>query len=106
MYQDQAFQSLTQRTIMQTIHEDKLMPLFAQITAAVFKRGLEHARQDDPHSYSVAAKWIDKPGCRFELRIDMGRPGEPLTTRGLIVDGNGEALVEVFTVAARVVGNA
>lgn len=86
---------------MNQAHEDNLMPLFAQLTAAVFQRGLDYARNDDPNNLAVASKWIDKPGCSFELRIAMGRRGDPLTTRGLIVDGDGEALVEIFTIIAK-----
>jgi hypothetical protein len=84
---------------MDLTHEDKLMPLFVQLSAAVLERGLNFSRHDDPHGYASAIKWIDTPapGCHFELRVDLGRTGEQVTTRGVITDAGGDALAELFS---------
>jgi hypothetical protein len=81
-------------------HEEKLLPLFGQIVAAVMQRGLTYAQRDDPHTFGSAAHWMATPGNRFQLRIDWSEDGAALTTRGLVVDSAGDALVEVFTISA------
>lgn len=79
--------------------EDRLLTLYAQLTAAVMKHGMEHARRDDPHTFKRASQWLAAGGGRVQLRIDVELSGE-LTVHGLIADPDGEAVCEVFTLAA------
>ena len=81
-------------------HENRLLNLWAQLGAAMMQRGLDHARQDDPHALVVAAKWLQAGGNRFQLRTDFG-PDGAVTTRGLIADDAGEPLIEIFTIVGR-----
>ncbi|MEO5687116.1 MAG: hypothetical protein ABIR54_07115 [Burkholderiaceae bacterium] len=77
-------------------HEQKLVQLHAQLSAAMMERGLNQARSDDPHLYSQARLWLTKPGSHFELRVIAGK--DNVVTRGLICDDGGDPLVEVFTI--------
>jgi hypothetical protein len=79
--------------------DDRLLRLFAQLAGAVMDRGLAHARQDDPHAYGQAVKWAQAGGGKFQLRIDLDPAALNVTTRGLLVDDDGEALVQVFAIA-------
>jgi hypothetical protein len=86
---------------MKTTHEDKLVQLFGQLTSAMFQRGLNLSRLDDPHNYHAAEKLLSQYGNRLELRISMGvGKTDPFTTRGLIVDEDGEPLMQVFEIVA------
>lgn len=81
-------------------HQDKLIPIFAQLTAAVLQQGLDYSRRDDPHAYRIATDLLKQAGHRFELRIVLGPGDELFRTRGLITDEHGEGLVEVFQIVA------
>jgi hypothetical protein len=80
-------------------HEHKLLTLWAQLGAAMLERGLRYSRQDDPHVYGQASRLLAGGEGRFQLRVDFD-PAGALTTRGLIVDKDGEPLVQVFSIAS------
>lgn len=88
-------------TIDEKAHEDKLLPLFAELAAAVMTRGLDHARIDDPHNFARAQRWLtEHRGC-FQLLVNVN-PGERrLTTVGRVTDNTGEPVLEVFTIAGQ-----
>jgi hypothetical protein len=87
-------------TTIQQAHENKLMSLYAKLSAAVLTRGLDFSRQDDPHVFDSARKWAATPGCGFELRTSLSGADKQLKVRGVITDSNGDALVEIFTFVA------
>jgi hypothetical protein len=80
----------------QNDHEDKLMRLWGELTAAVIKRGLEYARKDDPNSYNVANVMLRSPGATFEIRVRCLPDG--ITTEGLVVDADLAPLARVFAI--------
>ena len=75
-------------------NDARLLSLFAQLASEVMKRGLHHARRDDPHGYVQALKFAE--AGRFQLRIDINAEG--ITTRGVVVDKGGDAVVQVFSI--------
>jgi hypothetical protein len=81
-------------------HEMKLLNLWSQLGGAMMQRGLDHARIDDPHLFARAAKWLAESNGRFQLRVDFDAAAGTTTTRGLIADTEGEAVLEVFTIRA------
>lgn len=84
--------------------DDRLLRLFAQLAGAVMDRGLAHARHDDPHAYGHAVKLAHAGGGKFQLRIDLDPAASNITTRGMLVDDDGEALVQVFAIAGELGG--
>jgi len=89
------------QTIDQHAHEDKLLPLFAQLAAAVMERGLDHARKDDPHAFATAQRWLlAHRGC-FQLVVNCDPGARKLTTTGRVTDASGEPVVEVFTISGQ-----
>jgi hypothetical protein len=77
---------------------ERLLLTFMQATEAFFKSCAALAAEADPESHQQATKWLDSPGSRVEVRIDLGGwiPLPTHTIRALIVDDGGEALWELF----------
>ena len=84
-------------------HENKLLPTLAQLCAAVMVRGPAHARQDNPHSYAIASRWLKDGAGHFQIRIDID-PAGSIAATGLVNDVHGEPLCSVFTLTGEGVG--
>jgi hypothetical protein len=78
---------------------DRLLMVFAQLAGHIMERGLQHARRDDPHAYAQAVKFAEAGGGQFEMRIGIDPAG--LEVRGLVVDDDGQALVQIFAINAQ-----
>jgi hypothetical protein len=85
-------------------NDDRLINLFTQLAGALVERGLAHARNEDPHTYNQAAKWVEAGGGKFQLRIDIDTGERNITTRAMVVDAGDEALIQVFAIEGKLAG--
>lgn len=78
----------------------QLLQNFMQATEALLGRCMALAKEADPEAHAKGCAWLDSPGSRVELRIDLGgrTPTPTHTIRCLVVDDGGEALWELFAV--------
>jgi hypothetical protein len=77
----------------------RLQPTYvAKVTEALLGRCFAVAKAADPQSHAQGCAWLDSPGSKLEIRIDLGgRITTPIhTIRCVIVDDGGEALWEMF----------
>jgi hypothetical protein len=79
--------------------EAQLVRLWSQLGAAMLQRGLDYARRDDPNAFAVAAR-MRQAGGKFELRVLLDVELGGTTTKGVIVDQDGEVIADVFTIEA------
>jgi hypothetical protein len=91
---------------MDPAYHNEMMTAFAEATAAVYRNGLDYARLDNPEAFRQALKWMASPGATVQIRIDIGGPGQGLKTTALVVDANGEPLIQIFGIVAKAAGNA
>ena len=89
------------KTIDQQAHEDRLLPVFGELCAAVMTRGLDFARNDDPHAFATAQRWLREHGGCFQLVTSINPGTRTLTTQGRVTDSHGESVIEVFTITGQ-----
>ena len=79
---------------------ETLLQTFMKATEAFVRSAAEAAKTADPQSHAEGCGWLDSPGSKVELRIDLGGrlPTPTHTIRGLVVDEGGEALWQLFSV--------